>query len=206
MFDMHLNLSKKALLLSYFTVGYNVIEGVVSIIAGSIAGSIALISFGLDSFIESLSGSVMIWRFRKHETLTNEQIEKMEQKAIKLVGYSFIILGLYVLYESGSKLYFQEKPEPSLFGIIIAALSLIIMPFLAYMKHSTGKKLNSKSLVADSKQTYICTIMSITLLIGLGLNFFYGIWWSDPLVGLLISGFLFKEGFEALKKEELCSC
>lgn len=203
---MHLNLSKKALLLSYFTVGYNVIEGVVSIIAGSIAGSIALISFGLDSFIESLSGSVMIWRFRKHETLTNEQIEKMEQKAIKLVGYSFIILGLYVLYESGSKLYFQEKPEPSLFGIIIAALSLIIMPFLAYMKHSTGKKLNSKSLVADSKQTYICTIMSITLLIGLGLNFFYGIWWADPLVGLLISGFLFKEGFEALKKEELCSC
>ncbi len=203
---MHLNLSKKALLLSYFTVGYNVIEGVVSIIAGSIAGSIALVSFGLDSFIESLSGSVMIWRFRKHEALTEEQIEKMEQKAIKLVGYSFIILGLYILYESGSKLYFQEKPEASLLGIIIASLSLIIMPFLAYMKHSTGKKLNSKSLVADSKQTYICTIMSITLLIGLGLNFFYGIWWSDPLVGLLISGFLFKEGFEALKKKELCSC
>lgn len=203
---MHLNLSKKALLLSYFTVGYNVIEGVVSIIAGSIAGSIALVSFGLDSFIESLSGSVMIWRFRKHEALTEEQIEKMEQKAIKLVGYSFIILGLYILYESGSKLYFQEKPEASLLGIIIASLSLIIMPSLAYMKHSTGKKLNSKSLVADSKQTYICTIMSITLLIGLGLNFFYGIWWSDPLVGLLISGFLFKEGFEALKKKELCSC
>lgn len=199
-------LSQKALLLSYFTVGYNIIEGVVSIVAGTTAGSIALISFGLDSFIESLSGSVMIWRFRKHESLTEQQVEKMEQKAIKLVGYSFVILGFYVLYESGSKLYFQEKPDTSLLGIIIAGLSLIIMPFLAYMKQETGKKLNSRSLVADSKQTYICTIMTITLLIGLGLNFFYKIWWADPLVGLIISGFLFKEGFEALKKNELCTC
>ena len=199
-------LNKKALILSYFTVGYNIIEGVVSIMAGVIANSIALVSFGVDSFIESLSGSVMIWRFRKHESLTEEQVEKMEQKAIKLVGYSFVILGLYVLYESGSKLYFQEKPEPSLFGIIIAVLSLIIMPFLAYMKHDTGKKLNSKSLVADSKQTYVCTIMTITLLIGLGLNFFYGMWWADPAAGLVIALFLFKEGYAALTEKELCNC
>ncbi len=199
-------LNKKALILSYVTVVYNIIEGVASIMAGVIANSIALVSFGVDSFIESLSGSVMIWRFRKHESLTEEQVEKMEQKAIKLVGYSFIILGLYVLYESGSKLYFQEKPEPSLLGLIIAILSLIIMPFLAYMKHNTGKKLNSKSLVADSKQTYICTIMTITLLIGLGLNFFYGIWWADPAAGLIIALFLFKEGYSALTEKELCNC
>lgn len=196
-------LNKKALVLSYITVGYNIVEGVVSIMAGVFANSIALISFGIDSFIESLSGSVMIWRFRKHDSLTEEQVEKMEQKAIKLVGYSFIILGLYVLYESGSKLYFQEKSEPSLLGIVIAVLSLIIMPFLAHMKHSTGKKLNSKSLVADSKQTYICTIMTIALLIGLGLNFLYGIWWADPAVGLIIAIFLFKEGYSALTSREV---
>ncbi len=203
---MSTHLNKKALILSYITVGYNIIEGIVSIAAGTFANSIALISFGIDSFIESLSGSVMIWRFRKHNLLNEEQVEKMEQKAIKLVGYSFIILGLYVLYESGSKLYLQEKPEQSLLGIVIAVLSLIIMPFLAYMKYSTGKKLNSKSLVADSKQTYVCTIMTITLLIGLGLNFFYGIWWTDPAAGLIISLFLFKEGYLTLKEKELCEC
>ncbi|TAL62555.1 MAG: hypothetical protein EPN88_13180 [Bacteroidetes bacterium] len=200
------NLNNKALMLSYFTVGYNIIEGVVSIAAGIIANSIALVSFGIDSFIESFSGGVMIWRFRKHENLTEEQVEKMEQKAIKFVGYSFIILGLYVLYESGSKLYFQEKPDPSLLGIMIAVLSLIIMPLLAHMKHSTGKKLNSRSLVADSKQTYICTIMTITLLIGLALNFFYGIWWADPAVGVIIALFLFKEGYAALKEKAICEC
>lgn len=201
---MSQHLNKRALILSYFTVGYNIMEGVVSIMAGILANSIALVSFGIDSFIESLSGSVMIWRFRKHKSLSEEQAEKMEQKAIKLVGYSFIILGIYVLYESVTKLYFQEKPEPSLLGIVIAVLSLIIMPFLAHMKNSTGKKLHSRSLVADSKQTYVCTIMTITLLIGLGLNFFYKVWWADPAAGLIISFYLFKEGYEALIKKDLC--
>lgn len=107
-------LGKKALLLSYFTVGYNLMEGIASIIFGTLANSTALIGFGLDSFVESLSGSVMIWRFRKHDSLTKEEVEKMEKKAVALVGYTFVILGLYVLYESGSKLYLQEKPDPSL--------------------------------------------------------------------------------------------
>ena len=201
---MKQDLNKTALSLSYITVAYNVIEGVASIMVGIFTGSVALISFGMDSFIESLSGSVMIWRFRKHESLTREQEEKMEQKAIKLVGYSFIILGIYVFYESISKLYFQEKPMASLIGIVIAILSILIMPFLTYLKHHTGKKLNSKSLVADSKQTFVCTIMSITLLIGLGLNFFYGIWWADPAAGIVISLLLFKEGYQALKERDLC--
>jgi cation diffusion facilitator family transporter len=200
------HLNKKALILSYVTVGYNIVEGIISILAGVMANSIALVSFGVDSFVESLSGSVMIWRFRKHESLTEEQVEKMEQKAVKLVGYSFIILALYVLYESVSKLYFQEKPDPSLIGMIVAILSMFIMPFLAYLKYSTGKKLNSRSLVADSKQTYVCTIMTIVLLIGLGLNFYFGIWWADPSAGIIIAFFLFKEGFSALREKELCHC
>ena len=200
------NLNKKALIISYFTVIYNVIEGVVSILVGAISNSVALTSFGIDSFMESLSGSVMIWRFRKHASLTDEEAGKMEQRAVKLVGYTFFILGAYVLYESGSKLYLQEKPDPSLVGIIIAVLSLIIMPFLAYMKNDTGKKLNSHSLVADSKQTYVCTMMTIALLLGLGLNYVYGIWWADPAAGIAISFLLFKEGYSALEKKDLCGC
>lgn len=203
---MSSNLNKKALFLSYFTVAYNVVEGVASILFGAISNSVALTSFGIDSFVESLSGSVMIWRFRKHASLTDEEVEKMEQRAIKLVGYTFLILGAYVLYESGSKLYLQERPDPSLVGMIIAILSLIIMPFLAYMKNDTGKKLNSHSLVADSKQTYVCTMMTVTLLLGLGLNYFYGIWWADPVAGVAISLLLFKEGYSALKEKDLCGC
>ncbi len=113
-----LKLSRKALLLSYFTVGYNMVEGVASIVAGALAGSIALIGFGLDSFLESLSGGVMIWRFRKHGKLSEEEEENIERKATRLVGYTFFILAIYVLYESINKLVVQETPNPSMFGII----------------------------------------------------------------------------------------
>lgn len=199
-------LNKKALILSYFTVGYNVAEGTACVLIGSLTSSIALVSFGIDSFIESLSGSVMIWRFRRHESLTEEEVEKMEQRAVKLVGYSFIILGIYVLYESLSKLYFQEKPDISLIGIIISILSLIVMPIIFYMKHDTGHKLNSRSLIADSRQTLLCITMSIILFIGLGFNFIYGIWWADPVAGVVMSALIFKEGYSTLKKKELCDC
>src|SRR3990170_4921602 len=125
---MDSRLHKKALSLSYFTVGYNILEGIVSIFAGLLAGSIALVGFGLDSFVESLSGSVMIWRFRKYGTISKEEEEKVEKKAIRLIAYTFFILGAYILYESVKKLYFHEIPEPSLLGIIIAIISIIVMP------------------------------------------------------------------------------
>ncbi len=200
------NLHKKALLLSYFTVAYNVVEGVAAIFFGSVSGSIALVGFGIDSFVESLSGSIMIWRFGKHRNLSEEDEERIEKKAIKLVGWSFFILGAYVLFESLKTLYFQEQPEKSLIGIIIAILSLVIMPTLFYLKYKTGKALKSKSLVADSKQTLACIVMSVALLVGLGLNYIYGIWWLDPLVGVFIAILLFKEAKEALEEEKLCSC
>jgi divalent metal cation (Fe/Co/Zn/Cd) transporter len=203
---MSSELNKKALLLSYFTVGYNVVEGIISIIFGLFAGSVALVGFGLDSFVESLSGSVMIWRFRKHEEMTKEEEERAEKKAIKLIGCAFLIMSAYILYESIRKLVFQEIPEPSVVGIVIAILSLIIMPFLTYLKYKTGKDLDAKSLVADSKQTLACVFLSVALLIGLGLNYSYGIWQADPLVGLVVVVFLMKEGYTALKEEKLCSC
>ncbi len=203
---MNSTLHKKALSLSYFTVGYNVLEGIVSIIAGSLAGSIALVGFGLDSFVESLSGSVMIWRFRKHGKMTEEEEERVEAKAVRLIAYTFFILGSYILYESVKKLYFHEIPYPSLLGIIIAIVSIIVMPVLFYIKYRTGKTINSKSLMVDSKQTLACALLSVALLIGLGINYLYGLWWADPIVGCIIVIFLIKEGYTALKEGKVCSC
>jgi len=193
---------KRALLLSYLTVGYNLLEGVASIIAGTFAGSIALIGFGLDSFIESLSGGVMIWRFSQGDTMSEEEEEKMEKRASTLVAYSFFILGVYVLYESIRKLVLAEIPEPSLFGIIIALVSLIFMPVLFIMKVKTAKALNSSSLIADAKETLACVFLSIALLLGLGLNYLTGLWQADPIVGLIIVVFLIREGYEILTEKK----
>lgn len=198
-------LYKRALFLSYFTVGYNFLEGLVSVIAGLFAGSVALVGFGLDSFMESLSGGVMVWRFRKHGHISEDEEERIEAKAIGLVGYTFFILGAYVLYESVKKLYLHEIPAPSLIGIIIAVVSIIVMPVLFYMKYRTGKSIGSRSLVVDSKQTLACVFLSFALLVGLGFNYLYGIWWADPVVGLVIVAYLAKEGYEALRERKLCS-
>jgi divalent metal cation (Fe/Co/Zn/Cd) transporter len=194
------NLHKKALNLSYFTVGYNIIEGIVSILAASLSGSVALLGFGLDSFVESFSGFIMIWRFKKKRPSQEE--EKIEKRAVRLVGYTFFILAFYVAFESIKKLYQFEAPNPSILGIIIATLSLIIMPILSHMKYQTGKSLKSRSLIADSKETLACATLSIALLIGLGLNYFLGLWQADPIIGLVIAAFLIKEGYESLIGEE----
>ena len=193
-----------ALHLSYFTVAYNLIEGLLSIIAGLLSGSIALVGFGLDSFIESLSGSVMIWRFYESRHFSDEEHERREKIAVKLVSYSFFVFGAYVFYESVKKLYLVEAPEPSILGIIIALVSIIVMPILYYQKQKVGKNIASSSLLADSKQTLACVFLSVALLIGLLLNYWFDIWWADPIVGLLIVVFLFKEGYETYKEETLC--
>ncbi len=140
---MDANLHRRALSLSYFTVGYNILEGLVSIFAGAAAGSIALIGFGLDSFVESISGGVMIWRFRQIGRISEAEEERVERRAARFVAYSFFILGAYVLYESAKKLYFQEAANPSTLGIIVAVASIIVMPVLFYMKYKTGRALQS---------------------------------------------------------------
>ena len=196
------SLHYKALRLSYFTVGYNIIECIVSIIAGFIAGSTALLGFGSDSLVESLSGTIMIWRFRKHGTISKEKEDEIEKKATFFVGITFFIFGIYILFESIRKLILIEKPEPSIVGIIIAIASIIVMPILFYVKHKTGKSIGSKSLIADSKQTLACVFMSVSLLIGLSLNYLFGFWQADPIVGLIIVAFLFKEGYEIIFGDE----
>ncbi len=193
-------LYKKALNLEYFTVSYNIIEAIVSIVFGRIANSIALVGFGLDSIVESLSGFVLIWRLRKHKKISREEEERIEKKAMKFVAMTFFVLGLYILYQSTKKLVFKEIPDPSLPGIIIAIVSIIVMPVLTSQKYRTGMKIRSNALIADSKETLACAFLSIALLIGLGLNYLIGFWQADPIVGLIIVVFLFKEGIEGWKE------
>ena len=189
-------LYKKALFLEYFTVGYNLLEAFVSILFGSLANSIALIGFGLDSIVESLSGMVLIWRLLKHGKISAEQEEKIEKRAQRFVAISFFILSAYVLYESIGKLIRQEIPEPSLPGIIIAIVSIIVMPILMMQKYRTGQSINSKALIADSKETLACAFLSVALLIGLSTNYLFGFWQADPIVGIIIVIFLVREGIE----------
>ncbi len=193
-------LYKKALFLEYFTVGYNMLEAFVSILFGSLAHSIALIGFGLDSIIESLSGAVLLWRLHKHGKIRREQEEKIEKRAQGFVGITFFILSAYVLYESVGKLIRQEIPEPSLPGIILAIVSIIIMPILMIQKYRTGQRINSRALIADSKETLACALLSVALLIGLGANYLTGFWQADPIVGIIIVGFLVREGIENLRE------
>ena len=188
-------------MLAYFTIGYNAVEFALSIIAGILSHSIALIGFGLDSFVESLSAGIMIWRFRKHGRISELEEERIERKAEKLIGYTFLILAGYISYESVNKLINSEIPEPSLFGIILALISIIIMPLLFLKKYQTGKAINSKSLIADSKETLACSFLSIALLIGLGVNYIFGFWQADPIVGFIIVIFLVRQGFETLGSE-----
>ena len=193
-------LYKKALNLEYFTVGYNALEAFFSIFFGANVGSIALIGFGLDSIVESLSGLILIWRLRKHNLSSEDEEMASEKKAIKFVASTFFLLGIYVFYESAKKLIFVEIPEPSLPGIVIAVLSIIIMPVLSIRKRDIGMKINSRALVADSKETLACTFLSVPLLLGLTTNYLFGFWQADPLVGFIVVVFLIKEGLEWLEE------
>lgn len=197
---------RTALGLSYFTIVYNVVEAAVSIVAGALAGSVALIGFGLDSTIESLSGAIMVWRFRRRGEFDQDEDDAREQLAQRLVGYTFFILGAYVLYSSMLKLITREAPDPSVVGIIVAVISLMVMWPLARAKHHLGHELNSRSLQADAVETRACMWLSGALLLGLGLNYLWGLWWADPVAGVVIAGFLFNEGREVLSGEELCGC
>jgi len=193
-------LYNKGLYLEYLTVGYNILEAGASIAFGSVAGSIALIGFGIDSIMESLSGLVLIWRLRQHGKISEEAEERVEKKAARFVAITFLLLGLYVMFESIKKLIIKEVPDPSLPGIVIAIFSIIFMPILTWQKYRTGQKINSRALVADSKETLVCAFLSLALLAGLSANYFFGFWQADPIVGLVIVAFLFFEGWEGWKE------
>jgi len=198
------HLYKKGLRLEYFTVGYNILEAIAALLLGGMASSIALIGFGLDSIVESLSGGVLIWRLSKGITLPKEQEEKIEERAQKFVAVTFFVLGAYVLVESVLTLLEGKPPETSLGGIILAILSLIIMPLLGKAKMKVGKQLNSRALIADARETFACAFLSVALLLGLAANYFWGFWQADPIAGFVIVYYLFKEGKENWEGE--CEC
>ncbi|PIQ86116.1 MAG: hypothetical protein COV74_06030 [Candidatus Omnitrophica bacterium CG11_big_fil_rev_8_21_14_0_20_45_26] len=196
------SLIKKALILEWVLIGYNALEGIASILAGWWAGSIALVGFGLDSFIEISAASILIWRLSHRGTLEEET--KKEKKALRFIGVTFFLLAAYVIYESAGKLLRHEQPDSSVIGMIIALLSLMVMPYLGLAKRKIAREIESRALEADSMETLICAYLSFTLLLGLGLNTFFGWWWADPAAGLAMVYFIIKEGWEAVRGEHCC--
>ncbi len=188
--------------LEYFTIGYNSLEGLIAVAAGLIAGSIALVGFGFDSLVEVTSGAVLLWRL--HADLDSERRERVEAISLRIVGACFVVLALYVSYDSIKSLVRQEEPEQSVVGIVLAAVSLIVMPLLVRAKRRVARAINSAALMADSKQTELCTYLSGILLIGLLLNALLGWWWADPVAALIMVPIIAKEGIEALRGETCC--
>jgi divalent metal cation (Fe/Co/Zn/Cd) transporter len=185
--------------LEYLTIGWNLLEGAVAVGAGVVAGSTALVGFGFDSFIESLSGGALLWRLR-----SDEDSERRERIALKLVGTSFLILAAYVAFDAGKSLINREPPEASYVGISLSLLSLIVMPLLARAKRRVAASLNSRALQADSRQTDICAYLSAILLGGLLLNALFGWWWADPVAALVMVPIIVREGIEGLRGETCC--
>jgi divalent metal cation (Fe/Co/Zn/Cd) transporter len=187
--------------LAYFTVAWNLVEGLVAIWAAIAAGSDALLGFGLDSGVESLSGMVLIWRLNI-ERKDIERAEEVEDKALKLIGISFFALAGFVGYESLTTLLKAERPETSWVGIAVTTLSLIVMPILARRKERVGKAMGSRAVLADSAETWACVYLSGVVLAGLALNASFGWWWADPVAALAVVGFLVKEGREAFSDDD----
>lgn len=188
--------------LEYFTIGYNSLEGLISIVAGAIAGSVSLIGFGLDSLIEVTSGAALLWRL--HHDLNPSRREQVERTALRVVGGCFIALALYLLYESGSTLIRHVEPEHSIPGIIVAAVSVVVMPLLARAKRRVASGIGSGAMQADSRQTDFCTYLSAILLGGLLLNAVAGWWWADPVAGLVMVPIIAKEGLDGLRGKACC--
>src|SRR5258708_744163 len=190
--------------LEYFTIAWNALEGLVAVIAGVFAGSISLVGFGIDSFVEVTSGSVLLWRMSVDADV--QRREGNERRALKVVGACFLALASYITYESATDLWSRKGPEHSIPGIILACVSLIVMPLLSRAKRKVGRALGSAAMHADAKQTEFCTYLSGILLAGLLLNTLFGLWWSDPAAALIMVPIIAKEGIEGLQGKACADC
>lgn len=189
-------LVRRALRLEYFTITWNVIEGMVAIGAGIAAGSIALVGFGFDSSIEGFAASVVVWQLR------GAQDEEREHRALRLIAVTFFILAGYVVFESVRDLVTNSEPETSAIGIAVAIVSLIVMPTLGFAKKRVAEQMGSQVMRADAAETFLCAWLSVILLAGLVLNATVGWWWADPLAALGIAALAIREGSEAWKGED----
>jgi len=200
--DTRLAAVKRGRQLEYFTVGWNSLEGIASLLAGFLSGNISLVGFGLDSFIEVTSGSVVLWRM----SVDNDAIrrERHDHRALQLIGACFLLLAGYLVYRSVDNLVARKAPEHSVAGIVIAALSLVVMPLLSRAKNRVAAQLGSSAMKADARQTDFCTYLSAILLAGLLLNLFFGWWWADSVVALLMVPIIANEGLDGIKGKVCC--
>jgi len=188
--------------LEYFTIGWNSLEGSVGVIAGLVAGSISLVGFGLDSFIEVTSGATLLWRMSVDADLQNR--ERNERLSLRIVGICFIGLAIYIATEALRDLIRRRAPEHSIPGIVLACVSLVVMPLLSRAKKRVGRELGSAAMNADAKQTDFCVYLSLILLAGLVLNAVAGWWWADPIAALIMVPIIAKEGLHGVKGEVCC--
>ena len=190
--------------LEYFTIAWNSLEGLIAVGAGVVAGSISLVGFGMDSFIEVTSGASLLWRMSVDSEV--ESRERNEKLSLRIVGICFIALALYITYEALSDLISKSAPKHSLPGIVLACVSLVVMPVLSRAKRKVGRAMGSAAMHADAKQTEFCTYLSAILLGGLLLNAFWGWWWADPAAALIMIPIIAKEGIEGLKGTACNDC
>ena len=188
--------------LEYFTITWNSLEGLVALIAGVLAGSISLVGFGIDSFIEVTSGTVLLWRMSVDADVKGR--ERNEQFSLRIVGVCFMALAVYITYESISDILMRKPPEHSIPGIVLACISLVVMPLLARAKKKIGNELGSAAMHADARQTDFCVYLSAILLVGLLLNAGLGWWWADPIAALAMVPIITKEGIDGMKARTCC--
>lgn len=191
--DRRATLHRRIRLIVGFTIGYNVIEAVVAILAGSAASSAALIGFGLDSSIEVLSAAAVAWQFTRRDP------ERWERPTLRVIAVAFFALAVYVVASSALSLFSGDRPEHSTVGLVLTALSVVIMPVVSFAERRAGLEVGSATAVADSKQTLICTYLSAAVLVGLALNSLFGWWWADAVAGFVIAVFAVREGLVAWK-------
>jgi divalent metal cation (Fe/Co/Zn/Cd) transporter len=190
--------------LEYFTIVWNSLEGLIAVVSGIVAGSVSLVGFGIDSFIEVTSGAALLWRMSRDSD--PRQRERSERAALRIVGACFLALAAYIAYESAMDLWQRRAPEHSVSGIILACVSLVVMPLLSRAKRRVGTQLNSSAMHADAKQTEFCTYLSAILLAGLLLNALFALWWADPLAGLVMVPIIAKEGIDGVRARACADC
>jgi divalent metal cation (Fe/Co/Zn/Cd) transporter len=193
----------RGLHLEYATIAYNSLEAVIAILAGFLAGSIALMGFGIDSVIEVSSGLSLVWRLRSDVDLTRR--EEAERISLRVVGICFVALAAFVAIDAIKSLLHFRAPDESLAGIALAAVSMIVMPLLARAKRRVAAQIGSAALTADARQTELCMYLSAILLAGLLLNAAFGWWWADPVAALGMTPIILWEGIQALRGRTCCA-
>jgi cation diffusion facilitator family transporter len=205
MADARAALVRRGLRLNYLTIAYNAFEALVSLVAGLAAGSVALVSFGIDSVIEVTASGAALWRLRAD---TREaQRERAERATRRVIGWCFLALAAYVLYVGLETLWRRERPQPSVVGIAILALSVVVMPLLARGKRRVARAMRSGALESEAMQTSLCAYLSAIALAGVALNGLFGWWWADPIAALIMVPIIAREGLEGLREEPAsCDC